>query len=84
VANGRELIDVPVGEWFRVEIACTLGGRSTGTYDLTVTLPGASPRSFPGLSYPGLKLQRLEWLGFVSLAQEKTAFYLDNIKIASG
>ena len=47
----------------------------------TVTLPGASPRSFPGLGYPGLKLQRLEWLGFVSLAQQKTVLYLDNIKL---
>ena len=81
VANGRELLDVPVGEWFRVEIACTLGEDATGTYDLTVTPRGASARSFPGLSYPGRELHRLEWLGFVSLAREKTVFYLDNIKL---
>ncbi len=81
VANGRELLDVPVGEWFRVEIACTLGDQATGAYDLTVTLPGASPQTFPGLSYPGRKLRQLEWLGFVSLAQEKTMFYLDNIQL---
>jgi len=81
VANGRELLDAPVGEWFRVEIASTLGDQATGTYDLTVTLPGEAPRLFPGLTYPGRRLQRLEWLGFVSLAQAKTVFYLDNIKL---
>jgi hypothetical protein len=82
VANGRELLDVPTGTWFRVEIACTLGNESTGTYDLTVTIPESPPRAFPELPYPGRRLERLEWLGFVSLAQEKTAFYLDNIKLA--
>ena len=81
VANGRALLDVPAGEWFRVEIACTLGKEADGTYDLVITLPRKPPQSFPALPYPGNKLQRLEWLGFVSLAQEKTVFYLDNIKL---
>ncbi len=80
-ANGRELLELPVGQWVRIEIATTLGDESTGSYDLTVTLPGQSPRSFPELTYPGPKLPRLEWLGFVSLAQEQTVFYLDNIRL---
>jgi len=80
-ANGRELLNVPAGKWFRIEIVCPLRKDVPGTYDLSVTLPGAEPRSFPRLPYPGANLKRLEWLGFVSLAQEKTVLYLDNIKL---
>lgn len=84
VANGRELLEVPVGQWFRIEIASVLGDDATGTYDLTVTLPDASSRTFPGLQYPGRELRQLEWLGFVSLAQEQTVFYLDNVRLTQG
>jgi hypothetical protein len=28
------------------------------------------------------KFRRLHWLGFVSLAEEKTTFYVDNIRLA--
>jgi hypothetical protein len=80
-AQGRHLTDVPAGEWFRIQIETNLGKQSTGTYDLTITVPGKSPQIFANLVYPGSPLERLEWLGFVSLAQERTTIYLDNIHL---
>jgi hypothetical protein len=64
-----------------VEIACTLGKEAPGTYDLSVTLPGQQPKAFPKLPCGSADFRRLEWLGFVSLATEKTVFYLDNIRL---
>ena len=81
-AGGRDLLDVPAGEWFHVQIACQLGKDAPGVYDLSVTLPGEEVRSFPGLTFSGGGLKGLEWLGFVSLAGQKTTFYLDNIKLS--
>ncbi len=60
---------------------CQLGKDAPGVYDLNVKLPGEEVRSFPGLTSSG-GLKGLEWLGFVSLAREKTTFYLDNIKLS--
>ena len=82
VANGRELLDIPAGKWLHIEVACLLGKDAAGTYDLTVTLPDDTPQSFRGLGYAAEPLKRLEWLGFVSLAQDTTVFYLDNIKLS--
>ena len=80
-AGGKALAAVPVGEWFRIEIACALDGKTQATYDLTLTLPSAKPKSFAELPCPSAKFNRLEWLGFISLANAKTAFYIDNVKL---
>ena len=82
-AEQRQLLDVPAGKWIHVEIACGLGKEANGTYDLSVTLPGQSPRVFPKLPCVSPEFRRLEWLGFVSLATEKTMFYLDNVRLSA-
>jgi len=81
-ANGKPLADVPIGAWFHMEIACKLGKRACGSYDLTLTVPGQPPKRFPGLACGTAKFNRLEWLGFVSLATGKTVCYLDNVKLS--
>jgi len=78
---GKHLTDVPLERWVRFEIACGLGKGATGTYDLTITLPGEPPRRFPGLACGADKFNLLEWLGFVSLAPEKAVFHLDHVKL---
>ena len=83
LAGGKHLMDVPAGAWFRVEIACGLGKQADGTYDLKVTLPGKPPREFKGLACGSERFARLEWLGFVSLANDRTVFYLDNVTLRS-
>ena len=80
-AGGKPLADVPTGQWIHVEIVCQLGREATGTYDLTLTLPGDPPQAFKQLPCGSDQFKRLDWLGFVSLAQDKAVFYLDNVKL---
>lgn len=80
-AGGKPLADVPTGEWMHVEIVCDLGRGAKGTYDLTLTLPDQPPQSFRQLACGSDRFNRLEWLGFVSLAQGESVFYLDNVKL---
>lgn len=84
VAGGKVLASVPTGEWFGIEITCGLGKQSNGTYDLTLRLKGRQPKVFEALPCRSKKFARLEWLGFVSLADAKTVFYIDNIKLTPG
>jgi len=80
-AAGKMLAQVPLGVWFGVEITCALGAEATGTYDLTLRRPGQSPQRFASLPCGSPRFNRLEWLGFTSLAKEKTEFRLDNLKL---
>jgi hypothetical protein len=82
LAHGKPLADVPVGTWFHIEIACDLGKKARGVYDLTLTVPGQPPKRFPATACGTPKFNRLEWLGFVSLATGKTACYLDNVNLS--
>ena len=81
-AAGKALATVPIGKWFRIEITCGLGKASTATYDLALTLDARRTKVFRSLPCHSLKFTRLEWLGFVSLANAKTTFHLDNIRLA--
>ncbi|HZP85057.1 MAG TPA: right-handed parallel beta-helix repeat-containing protein [Chthonomonadaceae bacterium] len=80
LVNGKPLLSIPTGEWVRFEISAGLGAQANGTWDLTVTLPGQSPRRFAGLSgSPGF--QELTWMGFLSMANAKTVYYLDDLSL---
>jgi hypothetical protein len=73
---------VPIGQWIHVELTCKLGRSADGKYRLAVTTANQPPQAFESLPCGSPEFRRLEWLGFVSLASDKTAFYLDNIKLA--
>ena len=79
----RDLMDVPMGKWFHVEIAVPLGDKADDTWELAIALPGHEPRRFPGLPVVSPGWKQLTWIGFVSNAKEKSAFYLDNLKLES-
>jgi hypothetical protein len=66
----------------RFEVTAGLGGKSTGTWDLAVTLPGQEPKRFPGLPNGKADWTALQWLGFSSTATDKAVFYLDNLELA--
>ncbi len=82
-AVGKDLLDLPTGAWTHFEIAAGLGPQSSGTWDLTVRIPGRDPTVFRSLPNGSPQWKKLDWLGFSSLATEKTVFYLDNIELAS-
>jgi hypothetical protein len=80
-ANGKPIMKVPIGQWVRFEFVTGLGKKATGAYDMRVTVSGQAPKDFEKLPVgkPGWK--RLRWLGFISVAKEKTVMYLDNVKL---
>ncbi len=83
LAQGKPLLDVPTGVWLRIEVAAGLGGDSTGTWDLTVTLPGQAPKTFAKLPVGNPAWKKLDWLGFCSVATQPTAIWLDNIELTN-
>jgi len=70
-----------VGQWFQIEIAAPVGTDADGKWDLTVTLPGETPRRFPGLAVANPDFKNHTWIGWCSMATDKTAFYLDNVRL---
>jgi hypothetical protein len=83
IVTGKQMMDIPIGKWVRFEVTAGLGKDSTGTWDLLVTLPGEPAREFKGLANGKADWKELDWLGFSSLATEKTVFYLDNLDLGN-
>ena len=81
VAGNRELTALPLGEWVHVEISYRLGDTSTGHYDLTVTPAGQPLRQFKELQAPSRPAKEVMWIGFMSLAEVETVYYLDNLAL---
>ncbi len=81
--NGQTLMQIPAGQWIRVEITAGLGIQQAGTWNLTVTLPDQPPQRFENLAVGSPDWQRLTWVGFISNANAKTEFYVDNLQLSS-
>jgi hypothetical protein len=79
--GGQNLIKLPTGEWIHFEVCAGVGPEASGTWELIVTLPGQAPRHFRNLPNGNKNFEFLTWLGFSSMATEKTVFYLDNLKL---
>jgi hypothetical protein len=79
-AGQKSLLKLPA-KWVHLEIDCGLGQQADGKYRLTVTLPGEKPQVFADLSCPNSAFRSLRWLGFTSLATERVAYYLDNVRL---
>jgi hypothetical protein len=71
-------MELPEGQWVRFEIAGGVGPDSTGTWSLTVTLPGQAARHVADLPYRQPAFKVLTWTGFMSTANVVTSFYLDD------
>ena len=90
---GKPVMRIPADTWVHVEVAGTLGrpdpgiGRAGltghGRWTLTVRLPGQPPRSFRALVVTDKEFHDLNWIGFISLATQRTRFYLDNVRITN-
>ena len=82
-AGKESVIDLPSGQWIHFEITAGLGAKANGTWDLTVTVPGQPPKSLKGLKVNSPAWKALNWLGFCSMAKDKTVFYLDNLELTN-
>ena len=81
MARDRKLLALPAGAWAHFEIVCGFGAQNTGSYSITITLPGQPPQKFEGLKHQdGFKA--MDWIGFSSFGKEGTQFQLDNFNLA--
>jgi len=77
------LMDVPTGQWVRYEVSATLGAAATGTWTLKVTPAGGATKTFSDLRFRSKELRTVDWIGFISNAQEPTAFFLDQLSVTT-
>jgi hypothetical protein len=80
--NGKMLLTVPRGKWFHIKMTFNLGKNSTGTYNLAVTLPGQKSQTFIDLPFGNKQFDCFQWFGFMSMANAKAVYYLDNLKVS--
>lgn len=81
VHEERELMAIPTDAWVRIEVRAELGEGLGQTFELRVTLPDGTVRAFPDL--PGeAGFDRLDWVGFVSVAEHACVTYVDDILVA--
>ncbi|HQH51754.1 MAG TPA: right-handed parallel beta-helix repeat-containing protein [Candidatus Hydrogenedentes bacterium] len=78
-AMDRQLLKVPAGQWFHVEIRTSLGKESSGAFGVTVTVPGQDAVVADGLPFGNSDFRHVAWLGFVADGDLDGVFYLDNI-----
>ena len=87
VANGRltgvKGLDValPAQKWIRFELSAVIGNAVTGRWNLKVTPEGEATKEFKDLPCRNPDMKTLDWVGFISNANEKTEFYLDDLAI---
>ena len=87
VQNGRltgvKGLDValPAQKWIRFELSAVIGDAVTGRWNLKVTPEGEQTKELKGLPCRHPDMKTLDWVGFISNANEKTEFYLDDLKI---
>ncbi len=74
-------IAVPTQKWIRFELKAVIGDAVTGRWDLKVTPEGEPAKEFKGLPCRHPDMKTLDWVGFISNANEKAEFYLDDLAI---
>lgn len=77
------LMDIPTGQWVRYEVSAPIGAEATGTWTLKVTPTGGATKAFPNLPFRHKALRTVNWIGFISNANEPTAFFLDQLTLTT-
>ncbi len=79
VNHGKPLLDLPANAWIKLEITAALADKA-GRWQVKITLPDGTVNEFKDLpTQEGWR--SLDWLGLVSDAKEKVAFYIDDLSI---
>jgi hypothetical protein len=82
LADGRELMRLPVGTWVRVEIGGTLGSQAAERFSLRVRVEGEeTEREFTDLPTPGA-FRVMDSLFIVAQGTEKAVFDVAGITLA--
>ncbi len=81
LAGGKPVAKLPRDAWIHLEMTCGLGKDATGTWSLLAAVPGQSPVRVENLPCK-TNFRKFEWLGFVSNATERAAFYVDDLRLS--
>ena len=74
---------IPLQQWVHFELAAELGAASRERWTLSVTPAGGVTQEYKDLPFRSAGMKTLDWLGFISAANERTEFYLDNLAITT-
>jgi len=74
-------VAVPTQKWIRFELKAIIGDAVTGRWSLKVTPESEPTKEFKDLPCRNPDMKTLDWVGFISNANEKTEFYLDDLAI---
>lgn len=80
--QGKVLCALPEDTWAKVEMTVPLAGEGAGRWQLRVTRSGQVAETFTDLPCQE-GWNELAWLGFVSTAKDKTAFWLDDLTLSA-
>jgi hypothetical protein len=80
VASGRELgLRVPSDTWIRYQIDCKLDQGRNGAYNLSVTLPDGTVKTFEDLPYGNGNFRIATWIGIISAGKHNGRFHVDSL-----
>ncbi len=82
-AGGKEVAALPFGAWIHFDVSAQIGEKRDGVWSLGITVSGEPARTFNRLTNGSAEWKNLDWLGFVSQADAKTSFYLDNLELTN-
>jgi hypothetical protein len=74
---------VPLQQWVHFELVAELGAASRERWNLRVTPVGGATQEYKDLPFRSTGMKTLDWVGFISAANERTEFYLDNLEITT-
>ena len=78
--SGRDLGSLAPNVWHHIEVEFTLGGAQPG-YSVTVSSPGAEPRTVRGLPHATDWFYRCDSVYFVGSGQAPGRFWVDNVAL---
>lgn len=77
--NEKPIMDIPLSTWTHISISCGIGKKSTGNWNLAVTVRGQEKKVFSKLAYGRGTLKAVNYINFVAEAEQEAVFYLDNV-----
>lgn len=78
--GAQRVWEIPPGQWARFLVTARFGPEAKGTWDVSILRQDGQQKDFTGLKCDP-EWKTFDWIGWTSLANAKTALYLDNLRI---
>ncbi len=76
-AGGKEVADVPNGQWYNVSVDFELGDAAPKAYTLTLRAAAREDVAVT-IPFPSAAFRNATWFGISSTSTDRTVFYVDN------